>query len=361
MKKTGFVICLMGLLLGGGCSEEVSHVMYSGVETSVPTTTINTTFLTETTSVTTTVTTVTTTIVTEDNEPPVLLNSGDGAIVEAWTEFDLNDYVGFADNSDPEPILTYEGDVDTSVCGIYPINATVTDKDGNSTSWELNIEVSEEIPEPVDNNERIAFSDFIERYSGENTVFGIDVSKWQGSIDFEAVKNAGCDFVIMRIGSYYDEYKLDEYYESNMKKAVEAGLDVGVYIYTTANTEEEARDNAKWISEMLDGKELDFPIVFDWESFSNFQQYKMSINDLNNYFEIFADEMTKCGYSAMLYSSKNFLNNFWYEHSDYPIWLAHYTDETDYSGRYNMWQSTCYGRIDGIEGDVDFNIMYTDS
>ncbi len=357
MSKIGFIVCFLALIFSGGCSEEISQEMTSEIQTNIPVTTLSTTTLT---TVTTTITTITSVITTEDNEPPVILNSGNGAVVEAWTEFDLNDYVGFADNSDPKPILTYEGEVDTSICGVYPISATVTDKDGNSTSWELSIEVAESIPELVDNNERIAFDSFVERYSDENTVFGIDVSKWQGNIDFEAVKNAGCDFVIMRIGSYYDEYTLDEYYESNMRKARDAGLDVGVYIYTTANTEQEARDNAQWISKTLNGSELDFPVVFDWENFSNFQQYEMSIADLNNYFEVFADEIGKYGYSAMLYSSKNFLNNFWYEHSEYPIWLAHYTDETDYSGRYSMWQTSCYGRIDGIEGDVDFNILYTE-
>ena len=70
--------------------------------------------------------------------------------------------------------------------------------------------------------------------------------------------------------------------------------------------------------------------------------------------------MESYGYSAMLYSSKNFLNNFWYDHSDYPIWLAHYTNDTDYTGKYDMWQMSCYGKIDGIAGDVDLNILYTD-
>lgn len=298
-----------------------------------------------------------------DTTPPVLLNSGAGAIAEAGEEFDLNNYVGFADNYDPIPTLTYEGTVDTSVCGTYPLFATATDSSGNATSWELSITVMEEIPIPEDNNERLYFSDFMEQYASENVQFGIDVSKWQGDIDFEAVKNAGCSFVIIRIGSYYDEYghTLDDYYISNIEKAKEAGLDVGVYIYTTANTEEKVKADAKWIADTLEGTELDFPVVFDWESFSNFQQYEMSIHDLNGLFELFADEMGQYGYSAMLYSSKNFLNNFWYEHSEeYPIWLAHYTDWTDYTGEYSMWQMSCYGRIDGIENDVDLNILYTD-
>lgn len=295
-----------------------------------------------------------------DTTPPVLLNSGENTVIKAGENFDLNDYVGFADNYDRMPELTYEGYVDTSVCGVYPITAVASDSSGNEISWDLNIEVADEIPVPEDNNSRLSFDAFTKQFAGDNISFGIDVSKWQGDIDFEAVKNAGCSFVIMRIGHYYDEIEMDEYYKTNMAAAREAGLDVGVYIYTTANTKEEVIENAQWIAGQLDNQKLDFPVVFDWEDFSAFQQYEMSIHDLNEYFELFASEMEKYGYSAMLYSSKNFLNNFWYEHSEYPVWLAHYTDETDYTGEYAMWQMSCFGRIDGIEGDVDLNILYED-
>lgn len=295
-----------------------------------------------------------------DTTAPILLNSGNNSAIETGRDFDLNDYVGFADNYDRTPTLTYEGYVDTSVCGVYPITATVSDSSGNETSWDLSIEVVDEIAVPEDNNTRLTFDEFTQQFEEDNISLGIDVSKWQGDIDFEAVKNAGCSFVIMRIGCYYDEIEMDEYYKTNMAAAKKAGLDVGVYIYTTANTEEKVRENAQWIAKQLDRQELDFPVVFDWEDFSNFQQYEMSIHDLNNLFELFASEMKKYGYSSMLYSSKNFLNNFWYEYGEFPVWLAHYTDETDYMGEYAMWQTSCFGRIDGIEGDVDFNVLYTD-
>ncbi len=295
-----------------------------------------------------------------DTTAPLLLNSGSGAMIEKGKTFRLTDFVGYADNYDRKPTLTYEGEVDTNTIGSYPIKATVTDSSGNSTSWDLKIMVLNELIVPPDNNKRVPFSSFMEKYSGSDMEYGIDVSKWQGNIDFEAVKNAGCSFVIMRIGHYYDEHEMDKYYLDNMAKARAAGLKVGVYLYTTANTEEKIKANAKWIADKLDGQTLDFPIVFDWESFSNFQQYEMSIRDLNDYFELFADEMESYGYSAMLYSSKNFLNNFWYDHSkEHPIWLAHYCDETDYTGEYSMWQASCYGKIDGIAGDVDMNILYT--
>ncbi len=295
-----------------------------------------------------------------DTTAPVLLNSGWGAEVVAGEAFDLEELVGYADNHDPAPVLTWTGSVDTGVIGSYPISATVTDSAGNATSWELTVEVVAEEITPEDNAPRLQFADFAASYGGEGKRLGIDVSKWQGDIDFEAVKAAGCSFVIMRMGYYYDDHEMDVYYEENMRKAQEAGLDVGVYLYTTANTEEEVRANAQWMLEILDGQELDFPVVFDWESFSNFQQYDMSIHDLNTLFTIFAEELESGGYSAMLYSSKNFLNNFWYEHGDFPIWLAHYTDATDYEGEYCLWQMSCRGRIPGITGDVDLNVLFTE-
>ena len=86
----------------------------------------------------------------------------------------------------------------------------------------------------------------------------------------------------------------------------------------------------------------------------------MSIKDLNDIYAAFADEMEKCGYSAMLYSSKNFLNNFWSERTkaSHPVWLAHFVDETDYEGDYAIWQASAYGHIPGIVGDVDMDIQY---
>ena len=189
--------------------------------------------------------------------------------------------------------------------------------------------------------------------------FGIDVSAWQTNVDYEAVKDAGCEFVLMRMGYYYrDEPVMDDYYQRNMREASAAGLDIGVYFYTSDNTEEGAREHARWVIDQLDGKELDYPIAFDWEEWASFQEYGMNIRDLNNVFEAFCDECEKHGYKAMLYSSKNFLNNFWENRNNHPVWLAHYVDETDYEGTFAIWQASAYGRIPGIEGDVDMNIRF---
>ncbi len=296
----------------------------------------------------------------EDTTPPLLLNSGYDVQVKLGDTYDLNTLVGFADNYDRAPVLTSWGTVDTGVCGAYPVKAVVTDASGNSISWDLNVHVVEQKSEPDNNAPRLTFDALREQYAADNVRFGIDISRWQKDVDFAAVRDAGCEFVLMHMGYYYDEMKMDEYYLTNMQKAQEAGLEVGVYIYTTANTEEEVRENARWIAQQLDGQALNFPVIFDWESFSNYQKYGMNIHDLNMLFEVFAEEMQQHGYPVMLYSSRNFLRNFWYEQKEHPVWLAHYTDQTNYEGNYVMWQMSDKGRIHGITGDVDFNLLYTD-
>ena len=297
-----------------------------------------------------------------DTTEPYIINPGLNSYHKAETEFDLNQYIGYADNFDRNPVLTYEGEIDPDTVGSYPLVVTVTDSSGNFSTWEVTINVAEEVPKSVDTNPRVNYSDFISRYDGENVRFGIDVSAWQEDIDYKAVRDAGCSFVIIRAGYYYGKITEDEYFRKNLKNAAAAGLDVGVYFYTTDRSEEKVRENVRWIADLLKGQKLDLPIVFDWEEFSHFQHYGMSIRDLNNVYAAFADEVVKQGYKPMLYSSKIFLDTIWSERSKNisPVWLAHYVDETTYTGEYAIWQASAYGRIPGIDGDVDMDIQYLD-
>lgn len=297
-----------------------------------------------------------------DTTAPTVFYGGYGCYHTLGKKFDLNDYVSFADNYDREPTLTYSGKVDIDKQGAYPITATVSDHSGNSVSWDITVNVGKNPPSGSDGKPTIQFSDFIKRDYGSNVRFGIDVSFWQGDIDFKAVKNAGCEFVMIRIGSYFDSVSLDKCFKANLDNALAAGLDVGVYFYTTDTTPQGAREHARWIAKQLDGKKLAMPVAFDWEEFDNFQQYKMNIHDLNEVYAAFADEIKKCGYTAMLYSSPVFLNKLWSEQNQAanPVWLAHYVDKTDFEGNYGIWQIRDYGRIPGISGIVDLNVQYMD-
>ena len=295
-----------------------------------------------------------------DTTEPHIINPGWNTNHKVGTDFVLSDYIGFADNFDANPELSFEGELDPDTVGSYPLVATVTDSSGNAVSWDLTINVVEEVPKSVDTHPRVDYSDFISRYDDGNVRFGIDVSAWQGNVDYQAVRDAGCSFVIIRVGYYYSKITPDKYFRQNLKNAADAGLDVGIYFYTTDRNEDDVREHVQWIAEQLDGQKLDLPIAFDWEEFTNFQQYGMSIRNLNDVYAAFADEVIKQGYEPMLYSSKNFLQTIWSEKSKKiaPVWLAHYVNETTYEGEYEIWQESAYGRIPGIDGDVDMDIQY---
>lgn len=295
-----------------------------------------------------------------DTTEPLVLNSGWNPYTKVGEPFDINSIIGFVDNYDRSPTVTYTGNVDNTIVGSYPITVTVADNSGNSTSWDMTVFTVNEIPTPEDNNPRVEFSDFMEYYNYENVSYGIDVSAWQTNVDYEAVKDEGVEFVIIRMGYCYSDIYMDDYYYANIENAENVGLDIGIYFYSTANTEEKAREQAQWIVSQLDGRELDFPVAFDWEEWGSFQKYGMNIHDLNEVFYAFCDELEKSGYSGMLYSSKNFLDNFWENKINRPVWLAHYVDETNYTGAFSIWQASAYGRINGISGDVDMNIRIND-
>ena len=295
-----------------------------------------------------------------DTTPPVML-LGDDISLNVGDSFDIDGYVSYADNYDRAPSLTVEGDVDTSAEGSYPLTLYIDDVNGNRLTRYINVNVgvpSSSSDDTSYDDSPIYFGDFVENYSADGREFGIDVSRWQGDIDFDAVAEAGCKFVIIRMG--YGESggtDLDEYYYNNIEGATKAGLKVGVYFYSTDTTIEGARATAKKIIKTLDGHKLDFPVAFDWEEFQNFQHYGMSIHDLSEVYEAFASELEKNGYASMLYSSKNFLELFWENKNNRPIWVAHYVEETTYEGDWYIWQRCGTGRIDGINGAVDLNVL----
>ena len=294
-----------------------------------------------------------------DTVAPVELWSGDGSLIEKGTKFDIQDYISYGDNADPAPQISVDGSVDTENEGSYPLHVTVTDSSGNSTDWDLSIEVVESLPSYEDDAERTAFKDFVAEYQGGGRSFGIDVSAWQDEIDFEKVRKAGCEFVIIRIGYSEDgSMTVDKRFGANIVNAKAAGLKVGVYMYSYDNSEEKVRSAASQLIQKLDGESLDLPVAFDWEDFGHFQSYGMNLTELNGLYDAFADELSKSGYSCMLYSSKTYLEKVWTDTDIRPVWLAHYTDKTDYEGPYMMWQTSCTGKINGIDTDVDMDILY---
>lgn len=306
-----------------------------------------------------------TTINVVDTVKPKIFGSS-SRTVEVGYEGNLCNNYTYGDNYDGQPECSVIGEYDFNQVGTYDIEIVVTDVSGNSTNYNVTLNVVRDI---TNNNNggggttsRLQFSDALERYGSENLELGIDVSEWQGDVDYEAVKEAGATFVMMRIGVKLDsgeEPALDGQFLNNIVSAKEAGLKVGVYLYSKALSSEEAIEEARWVLKQLDGESLDLPIVFDWEIWGNWNSYHMSFHDLNLMAHSFIETVEDEGYEGMLYGSKFYLENFWEDEEFENIWLAHYASNTSYEG-YMMWQFSNVGRINGIYGDVDLNVMVVD-
>lgn len=303
-----------------------------------------------------------------DNDKPILINVPSTQTVTLNSEVNPCDKAVFADNYDKKPTCNIEGEYDTKQVGTYNLTYIISDSSNNTVSKKLTFNVivpsnnttTTKKPTTTD-TKRKKISEAIEQYKNDNTMIGIDVSRYQENIDFEKVKNSGVEFVMIRIGVQSGAKKdvsIDSYYLENIKKAKEAGLLVGVYLYSTAISPEIAKEQAKWVIKTLDGVKLDFPIAFDWENWQYFREYEISLYDLSKSYLSFAEEIEKNGYKAMLYGSKYYLENMWLDKGNYPVWLAHYTDKTNYSGDHIMWQYSAIGEVDGINNAVDLDVYY---
>ena len=304
-----------------------------------------------------------------DKSAPKFLISTKSIYVDMGTEFNIHDYVGYADDVDRDVDLKITGEVDTSKEDSYPISVLLTDDSGKTTNLDVTVNVvpASGSSEPAEGGAATpptggeTFAEFEEKYKEDNTVLGIDVSRWQNGIDFNKVKEAGCEFVIIRLGGYDDgEHYTDRNYNTYIKDAKAAGLKVGIYWHAEERNEEEVKRSVAYLLRILDGEKLDFPIAYDWEDFLHFEDYGMNIYDINNNYSAFSREIKAAGYDCCNYSSKNFLENVWTNGEGDKIWLANYTSQTSYAGEYYMWQQSSKGRIDGISTYVDFNVLYTD-
>ncbi len=197
----------------------------------------------------------------------------------------------------------------------------------------------------------------------DSTVDGIDVSKWQPNVDWNAVKNSGIDYVIIRAG--YRGYSTgalveDPYYRSHINGAIAAGLDVGVYFFTQAITVQEAVEEASFALQLTQGYNLKYGITFDTEYQSGGRANNISASLRTQITNAFCDTVRAGGKTPMVYASKSwFLSNLDYHAiSHNRIWLAHYTDQTDFPYRYDMWQYTSQGSVPGVPGNCDKNYSY---
>lgn len=256
----------------------------------------------------------------------------------------------------PRPALTAQADVS--------VGALDDTQDPQSSAASGNEEAGAEVT--VSKNDEDETSDI---------TLGIDVSKYQGTIDWAEVKSSGVDFAMIRVG--YRAKSTGEIFEDpsaryNMQEAQAAGIKIGAYFFSSAITKEEAKEEAAFTANMIARYKITYPVAFNCEDFRSPDSRQNGLDAVQRT-ELacaFLDEIAAAGYTPMFYASKSELegNAEWSTDtlaSKYKMWVAQYPDQpypdtasSSYSGRHDMWQYTSQGTVAGISKKTDVNIAY---
>ena len=210
-------------------------------------------------------------------------------------------------------------------------------------------------------------SDLMKYYENGKQVsyVGVDISKFQDYVDFVKVKKAGVDFVMLRVGTRgygTGQLILDEYFNDNIKRATDAGLEVGVYFFSQAITKEEAIEEANMVIESLGDYRIGYPVAFDMELIEN-DTARTDILTKAEKTEIakaFLDTVAAAGYKTIIYGNKEWLIKEidMSKLTAYDVWLSQAADIPDYPYKFAMWQYSFEGFVDGITGYVNMNISF---
>ncbi len=221
-----------------------------------------------------------------------------------------------------------------------------------------------------DNGEAVQFT----KPQVTEVAHGIDVSKWQGKIDWQKVKDAGIDFAIIRIG-YRGENGIiyrDENADYNIQQAQKVGVLVGVYFFSTAINTLEAQEEAAWTIEAIKGYKISYPVVYDCEGYTNTdsRMFGISAQVRTDNAIAYLKQVKSADYDAMIYGAKSdFENTTLWDiariETNYRVWVAHYSKivypekkTPDYNGKFDMWQYTNRGIVAGIDGNCDMVVSY---
>ena len=209
------------------------------------------------------------------------------------------------------------------------------------------------------------------RYQDGAAVWGVDVSEFQGAIDWQQVKDAGAGFAILRLGwrgSTEGGLNLDTTFQQNYEGATAAGLPVGVYFFSQAVTEEEAREEAAFTLDALEGKTITYPVVFDWEPpipseslpAQDLRAYGMDGDQVSRFALAFCEKVAEAGYTPCVYTNKTMAYGFFDLEllGDYPLWYAEYQPAPSLYYHFDLWQYTDSAAVPGIPGEADVNICF---
>ena len=237
----------------------------------------------------------------------------------------------------------------------------------NNNHYEF-VEIDESLPPANFENENIIASEgFLEyKVDGQTqSVKGIDVSKFQGDIDWQKVADSGVKYAMIRLGLRgYETGKLvtDENFRANVEGATAAGIDVGVYFFTQAINPAEAREEAEYVLNEINGYNITYPVAIDVEDLYNnkARSYNQSKESRTECAIAFMDAIKAAGYNPAIYGNLNTFTKLVEINKlgDYDKWFALYDTQIYFPYEITVWQYSDKGRIDGIDGDVDLNITF---
>lgn len=196
---------------------------------------------------------------------------------------------------------------------------------------------------------------------------GTDISKYQDYVDFVKLKKAGIDFIMLRVGARgygSGQIVMDEYFTDNIKRATDAGLDVGVYFFSQAITVEEAVEEANLVLESIKDYKITYPVAFDMEHIENDTARidNLTKTDKTTIALAFLDTIKNAGYKTIIYGDKEWLIKQidMSKLTAYDVWLSQEEDVPDYPYQFTMWQYTTKASIDGIAGYANLDISFID-
>ncbi len=251
-------------------------------------------------------------------------------------------------------------------CSVAPFfhgdeTTAVTDSNGNEIPVYSDVALTELDPSLfiTDENGRVHYAD-----ADVKTQTGIDVSVFQGDIDWQAVKNDGIDFVMLRVGyrGYGPKGTLneDELFRTNCENALNAGLQVGVYFFSQAVSPAEAEEEARFVLDIIKDYNVTYPVAYDWEviDYDTARTDGLDNETITQCALRFCDTVTGAGYRSIIYFNRS-LGYFNYDLSavkDHYFWLAEYGEAPSFIYDYRIWQYTEKGTVAGVDTVVDLNI-----
>lgn len=279
--------------------------------------------------------------------------------LDFWDRYPPKETEKPVDTSPPKEVVENDPSTDGK-------HTRVVNPDG-SEEWVL---ISSYLPKHnYDFAQLVCQSNIMKYYENQTQVSyeGIDLSEVQDYVDFAAVKKSGIDFVMLRLGSRgysTGQLVLDDYFSDNLKRATDAGLEVGVYFYSQAINVEEAEEEANMVIEHLGDYRISYPVAYDMERIlsDTARTDVLGKTERTAIAKKFMDTIKEAGYQVILYGNKEWLLKQvdLSKLTAYDVWLSQVADIPDYPYRFTMWQYNTSGKVDGVSGYVNLNISFID-